>query len=388
MNNANGKNTVLKIFEDKDENGLLGIATNNCDLAQKGLNKKNTVKPGPWTKPKKTRSKVPKPVPTIDFEGHFKNPSPYGLTSLEVKMIEDKLHDEGIVLFINPLFYETMVSFNARLNSFNRCVILLQLDINAVCKAGFFYSGNGYTDSLTCFYCGVTTFQCYEDFEPWEVHAEISKTCNYLFLMKGKSFCDRVNALKSDEIKSNQLELFKLIVAKKNKLTLKSKMSIQSTKKHFKEIKITKILSDKIEEHLFQKLAPNLLPDNMLCKICYREEIEIAIVPCGHAIACIECALSCDYCSMCRMACTRLMRIHLCMNKESDENLKLKPSTSKMSSGDELNPKLCKVCLKEEMSTVFLPCRHVYYTCVKCAEETSECLVCRENVYSFIKIYL
>lgn len=58
-------------IQDKDENGLLGIATNNCDLAQKGLNKENTVKPGPWTKPKKTRSKVPKPVSTIDFEGQL-----------------------------------------------------------------------------------------------------------------------------------------------------------------------------------------------------------------------------------------------------------------------------------------------------------------------------
>jgi len=45
------------------------------------------------------------------------------------------------MLFINPLAYETMVAFNARLNSFNRCVIPLQLDINAVCEAGFFYSG-------------------------------------------------------------------------------------------------------------------------------------------------------------------------------------------------------------------------------------------------------
>jgi len=48
---------------------LLGTATNNCDLAQKGINKENTVKAGPWTKPKKTRSKVLKPVSTIDFEG-------------------------------------------------------------------------------------------------------------------------------------------------------------------------------------------------------------------------------------------------------------------------------------------------------------------------------
>lgn len=46
-----------------------GIATSNCDLAQKGVNKENTVNPGPWTKPKKTRSKAPKPVSTVDFEG-------------------------------------------------------------------------------------------------------------------------------------------------------------------------------------------------------------------------------------------------------------------------------------------------------------------------------
>lgn len=49
---------------------LLGIESNNYDLAQKGFNKENTVKPGPWTNPKKS-SKTPKPVPTVNFEGNF-----------------------------------------------------------------------------------------------------------------------------------------------------------------------------------------------------------------------------------------------------------------------------------------------------------------------------
>ncbi|CAI6354333.1 unnamed protein product [Macrosiphum euphorbiae] len=75
INNANGKNTVLRIFEDNDENGLHGVATSNYDLAQKGVNKENTVNPGPWTKPKKTRSKAPKPVSTVDFEVHQDNNS-------------------------------------------------------------------------------------------------------------------------------------------------------------------------------------------------------------------------------------------------------------------------------------------------------------------------
>jgi hypothetical protein len=48
---------------------LIGIDGNNCDLAQNGLNKENTVKPGPWSKPKKSRSKFVKPVSSINFEG-------------------------------------------------------------------------------------------------------------------------------------------------------------------------------------------------------------------------------------------------------------------------------------------------------------------------------
>lgn len=72
------------------------------------------------------------------------------------------------------------------------------------------FLGNGYTDSLTCFYCGVTIIKCNGDFEPWVVHAEMSNTCNYLFLKKGKSFCDRLNAVESDKIKSNQLKFIQV----------------------------------------------------------------------------------------------------------------------------------------------------------------------------------
>jgi len=67
------------------------------------------------------------------------------------------------------------------------------------------FLGNGYTDSLTCFYCGVTIINFNGDFEPWVVHAEMSKTCNYLFLKKGKSFCNMVHAVRSQKTKSSQL---------------------------------------------------------------------------------------------------------------------------------------------------------------------------------------
>ncbi|XP_050530497.1 mitotic checkpoint serine/threonine-protein kinase BUB1-like [Daktulosphaira vitifoliae] len=69
-NNVNGMASSLKVFEDNDENALLGFDNNNCDLASKGLNKENTVKPGPWTKPKIRSKSIPKPVSSVNFEVH------------------------------------------------------------------------------------------------------------------------------------------------------------------------------------------------------------------------------------------------------------------------------------------------------------------------------
>ncbi|XP_050431084.1 mitotic checkpoint serine/threonine-protein kinase BUB1 beta-like [Adelges cooleyi] len=72
--NFNGKTSALRVFEDNDENALLGVDNNNCNLATKGVNKENTVKAGPWTKPKSSRSKAgPKPLPSINFEVHQDN---------------------------------------------------------------------------------------------------------------------------------------------------------------------------------------------------------------------------------------------------------------------------------------------------------------------------
>jgi len=58
-------------LKDTDENGLPRINNGNYDLAQDKLNKENTVKPGPWTKPKKASSTIIKPVSTVNFEGEF-----------------------------------------------------------------------------------------------------------------------------------------------------------------------------------------------------------------------------------------------------------------------------------------------------------------------------
>uniref|UniRef100_A0A2S2NP33 Apoptosis 2 inhibitor n=2 Tax=Schizaphis graminum TaxID=13262 RepID=A0A2S2NP33_SCHGA len=333
----------------------------------------------------KHASQSPQCPYVIEHRNYFIMTAP-SRPSIELKNIYDQLHFEGIVIFLRPVFHEKMIEFDKRLISFIRCLIPLQHDINTLCEAGFFYSGNGYSDTMTCFHCNYTHSDWNENQEPWVVHAKWSKYCSYLLLKKGKSFSNMVHAVKRDIIISNQLELFKLIAAKRNTFIIGNNMKIQSTKKNLNRIRITKLSSNKIQEHHFQKLDPDILPDSMLCKICCKQEIQVAVIPCGHTITCIECSISFIRCAVCRGLSFKFMRIYLCKDIKRYKYLKLIPSNSKMSPNNTTDPMLCKVCYKEKMTTVFLPCRHVY-SCGKCAEQIDKCPICRADVFSLIKLY-
>jgi len=74
------------------------------------------------------------------------------------------------------------------------------------------------------------------------------------------------------------------------------------------------------------------------------------------------------------------MRIYLSPEKDPKDSSTKCPD-------NKLDSMLCKVCFKEDMVAVFIPCRHVY-ACVKCAEEIDECPVCKEDVCSFIQLHI
>lgn len=42
------------------------------------------------------------------------------------------------------------------------------------------------------------------------------------------------------------------------------------------------------------------LLDAMLCRICMDRSFDTALFPCGHAVACLDCARRCERCPLCR----------------------------------------------------------------------------------------
>ena len=51
------------------------------------------------------------------------------------------------------------------------------------------------------------------------------------------------------------------------------------------------------------------------------------------------------------------------------------------------NERLCKVCLDNEMSIVFIPCGH-FVTCVNCAPSLSLCPICRRKIDKAVRTFM
>lgn len=44
----------------------------------------------------------------------------------------------------------------------------------------------------------------------------------------------------------------------------------------------------------------NSSSSNTLCKICYFKEVGVVFIPCGHVVACVDCAPALNHCAVCR----------------------------------------------------------------------------------------
>jgi hypothetical protein len=82
------------------------------------------------------------------------------------------------------------------------------------------------------------------------------------------------------------------------------------------------------------------------------------------------------------------------VNNSRNEQLKQTSDSDKVKKevGDDEEPKmetrlLCKICLKNEMNTMFVPCFHIV-ACTGCALLVTNCPICRASCTSVTKVYL
>ncbi|KFP74885.1 Baculoviral IAP repeat-containing protein 7-B [Apaloderma vittatum] len=154
--------------------------------------------------------------------------------------------------------YPEMVTEEMRLTTFQNWPQYSDMHPEQLARAGFFYTGQA--DVVRCFYCdgGVRNWSFGDD--PWREHAKWYPGCDFLLRTKGSEFVSSVQDLGFCFFPSFGKD--------------ESRMST--------------------EEQLRR------LQEERMCKVCMDRDVSVVFVPCGHLVACGECALNLRLCPICR----------------------------------------------------------------------------------------
>ena len=148
----------------------------------------------------------------------------------------------------------------------------------------------------------------------------------------------------------------------------------------------------------------------MILKVCMAEDIDSVILDCGHLVACNLCGEKLTKCPICRQLVVKVHKVDLVSEldlakltkKEFKKMLKLcgvqfetgvTARRMLLLQGGEIpekDPK-CKVCLDNNIDSVFLPCGHMM-TCITCGFKLVSwlgisCPICRKQIGGVAKIF-
>lgn len=75
----------------------------------------------------------------------------------------------------------------------------------------------------------------------------------------------------------------------------------------------------------------NTIPDSVLCKICFKYEINVVVIPCCHAAQCAYCVMALKDCAICRNSFRMTMKVHIYRDESSAVNPNHFPCSSSQS---------------------------------------------------------
>ncbi|NXA03603.1 BIR7B protein, partial [Sapayoa aenigma] len=157
--------------------------------------------------------------------------------------------------------YPDMVTEEMRLSTFQNWPQNSDIHPEQLARAGFFYTGRG--DAVRCFYCdGAVRSWSFGD-DPWREHAK---------WYPEKLQCD---FLSCQDWHSGALTI----------LTVWAFFSF---------------FFGKDESRLSTEEQLRRLQQERMCKVCLDRDVSVVFVPCGHLVACGECARSLRLCPICR----------------------------------------------------------------------------------------
>ncbi|NXG57432.1 XIAP ligase, partial [Hemiprocne comata] len=232
----------------------------------------------------------------------------------------------------------SMAKYERRLQTF--LTWIYPVDKEQLAEAGFYSTGNG--DHVVCFHCGGGLQEWKKNEDPWDQHAKWFPGCRFVRMEKGQEFINNVHL--RDECRDSTVSvlLIKYHFVKIANIDLLQNPLVQSAiDMGFSLSEIRNTMEKRLQmsgeshtsvEDLVADLSaqkentreeePNEIPveqdelihteeklrrlqEEKLCKICMAKEVSVVFIPCGHLLACKECAEALTECPLCR---TNIMR--------------------------------------------------------------------------------
>lgn len=223
--------------------------------------------------------------------------------------------------------HPNFTTVESRLDSFSSWPLHIKLRPNALSDAGFYYTGTG--DRTVCFQCGGGLKDWEENDDPWKEHARYFSKCTYLIQKKGRDFIDEVLG----KTAKPQLATSLPVQQQPMGTTPTTSSSVENTVTP--EWSVSDVGSsgssgyssggsfldegcssqestqESTQDCKREKSDAKLINDQRACKICYSEEVGVVFLPCGHLVACVNCAPSLKTCAVCRKPFSATVRAYL-----------------------------------------------------------------------------
>ncbi|NXR10187.1 BIR7B protein, partial [Semnornis frantzii] len=158
--------------------------------------------------------------------------------------------------------YPEMATEEMRLSTFQNWPQYTDISPEQLARAGFYYTGQG--DVVRCFHCdgGVRSWSFGDD--PWREHAKWYPECEFLLQARGSEYVNSVQ----------------------------DSFSIWAF--------FPPLLYGKDESRMSTEEQLRRLQEERMCKVCMDRDVSVVFVPCGHLVACGDCALNLRLCPICR----------------------------------------------------------------------------------------
>ncbi|XP_010294730.1 PREDICTED: baculoviral IAP repeat-containing protein 7 [Phaethon lepturus] len=191
--------------------------------------------------------------------------------------------------------YPEMVTEEMRLSTFQHWPQYTDMQPEQLARAGFFYTGQG--DVVRCFYCdgGVRNWSFGDD--PWREHAKWYPGCEFLLQSRGREFISSVQESFSTTLLSprdswdhtEEDSPASQDAVQRETETSSSRGEMQSVQQ-----------KEPDESRMSTEEQLRRLQEERMCKVCMDRDVSVVFVPCGHLVACGECALNLRLCPICR----------------------------------------------------------------------------------------